>query len=156
MKKRIITFVLLVASATVFAQGPIGKGEKQLNGGVGLSAWGIPVYVGLDYGVTPDISVGGEFSFRSYWGTIIGIDVNGNYHFNKLLSLPKPWDLYGGLNLGYYSWSASTGYTGSYSGVGVGLQVGGRYYFNNKFGVNVELGGATVASGLKLGVSYKF
>lgn len=36
----------------------------QLNAGTGISGWGIPVYVGLDYGVTNEITVGAELSYR--------------------------------------------------------------------------------------------
>ncbi len=50
----IITFLLLAANS----QSPLGKGNQQLNAGIGFSGWGIPVYVGLDFGVHQDISLG--------------------------------------------------------------------------------------------------
>ncbi len=39
--------------------------KTQLNLGVGLSGWGIPVYLGLDFGVSRDVTLGGEISFRA-------------------------------------------------------------------------------------------
>ena len=66
MKKFLFLAGLFMAAATASAQsGNLDQGRLQLNAGVGVSGWGIPLYVGLDYGVTNDISVGGEFTFRS-------------------------------------------------------------------------------------------
>ena len=54
-----------MAAVTASAQNAnLDKGGLQLNAGVGVSGWGIPVYVGLDYGVTDEITVGGELSYR--------------------------------------------------------------------------------------------
>jgi outer membrane immunogenic protein len=166
MKKLIFIASLLLITNFSFAQYALSKGETQLNAGVGFSGWGVPVYVGLDVGVHPDISVGGELSFRSYndrWNgnrykhNIIGISANGNYHFNSLLDIPKQWDFYAGLNLGFYIWSTSDNeYDGDgSSGLGLGAQVGGRYYFNDRFGINLEVGGASAFSGGKFGISLK-
>lgn len=166
MKKTLITFIFLVAASAMFAQAPIGIGQAQINAGLGFSSWGVPVYAGVDFGVHEDITVGGELSFRSYRNnylgykynhSIIGISGNGNYHFNTVLDIPKEWDLYAGLNLGFYIWSTSdSGYEGDQSsGFGLGAQVGGRYYFNDKFGVNLEFGGGNAFSGGKIGISIK-
>ena len=165
MKKQIFTFVFLITASVIFAQGPISKGQSQINLGVGLSSWGVPVYLGFDYGVHPDITLGAELSFRSYndnWNhnkynhSIIGFLGNANYHFNNVLSIPSPWDFYAGLNLGFYSWSSPNDYEGSHnSGVGLGAQIGGRYYFSNKVGVNLEFGGGNAFSGGKFGLTFK-
>ena len=128
----------LISTTQGIAQCPIEKGKAQLNAGVGLSSWGIPVYVGLDYGVHKDITIGAEVSYRSYNDnyannkyshSIIGISGNGNYHFNSVLSIPTKWDLYAGLNIGYYVWNSSSNYPGNNtSGLGLGAQLGGRYW----------------------------
>jgi outer membrane immunogenic protein len=167
MRRINILFALLVVSVlTLNAQAPLQKGEKQFNAGFGLSGWGVPVYAGVDFGVYKDITVGVEGSFRTYsdnWAnssyshTIFGFLGNGNYHFNSVLNIPREWDFYGGLNLGFYIWSSSTGYNGSNdSGLGLGLQVGGRYFFTNRFGINLEFNGGNSVSGAKFGISYKF
>lgn len=164
-KIALITFFTF-AALTCRPQYKLDKGNTQLNAGFGFSSWGLPVYAGLDHGVHKDISVGGEFSFRSYnkrWygyryhHNIWGFSVNGNYHFNTLLEIPKEWDLYAGLNVGFYVWSYPSDYPGDrVSGLGLGLQLGGRYYFTDKFGLNLEFGGGNAFSGGKIGISYKF
>ncbi|MDP8226422.1 hypothetical protein D4R71_08715 [bacterium] len=165
MKKVYLTVILLISATMIFAQCPINKGQAQFNAGVGLSSWGIPVYLGLDYGVHKDITIGGEVSFRSYhdnWSgqkynhSVIGISGNGNYHFNSLLKIPTQWDFYAGLNIGFYIWNSPDNYAGSHSsGLGLGGQVGGRYYFTDKFGINLEFGGGNAFSGGKFGISLK-
>lgn len=165
MKKQILIIVLLVTTSVIYAQGPISKGQSQINVGVGLSSWGVPVYLGFDYGVHPDITLGGELSFRSYndkWHdykyhhSIIGILGNANYHFNTVLNIPSPWDFYAGLNLGFYNWNSPNDYEGSHtSGVGLGAQIGGRYYFSNKVGINLEFGGGNAFGGGKFGLTIK-
>lgn len=168
MKKKIllIPVTVLLFSGIVFSQSPLPSSKTQLNFGVGISGWGIPVYLGLDYSIYKDITVGGEFSYRSYrenWKNyyyynhnIIGVSGNGNYHFNSLLDIPQKWDFYAGLNLGFYLWSSPELYYGSHaSGLGLGIQIGGRYYFTNKIGLNLELGGGNVFSDGKIGLSIK-
>ena len=165
MKKQILTIALLITASVIFAQGPISKGQSQINAGVGLSSWGVPVYLGLDYAVHPDITLGGEVSYRSYnnnWRndkyhhSIIGILGNANYHFNTVLNIPSPWDFYAGINLGFYSWSSPNDYEGSHtSGLGLGAQIGGRYYFSNKVALNLEFGGGNAFSGGKFGITIK-
>jgi outer membrane immunogenic protein len=166
MKKLLIIASLLFVTHLSFGQYALSKGQAQLNAGLGFSSWGLPVYLGFDAGVHPDISVGGELSFRSYndrWAgnrykhNIIGISANGNYHFNSLLDIPEEWDFYAGLNLGFYIWSTNDDdYKGDgSSGLGLGAQVGGRYYFNDRFGVNLEVGGGNAFGGGKFGITLK-
>lgn len=165
MKKQFLIIIMLISASTFFAQGPISQGQSQINGGVGLSSRGIPVYLGFDYGVHPDVTLGAELSYRKYddnWKSnkynhsIVGILGNANYHFNNILNIPSPWDFYAGLNLGYYSWSSPRNYEGSYnSGIGLGAQIGARYYFNNNIGVNLEFSGGNVLSGGKFGLTIK-
>ncbi|HRP01972.1 MAG TPA: outer membrane beta-barrel protein [Candidatus Kapabacteria bacterium] len=159
----IITFFLV--SISLFAKTQVGVGQSQLNAGLGMSSWGIPIYVGLDYGVENNITVGGEISFRSYdddWKnrsykhSIIGISGNFNYHFNEIMKLNPKWDIYAGINVGFYIWTSDNDYHGDRtSGLGLGAQVGARYYFSNKFGLNLEFGGGNAFSGGKIGISLK-
>jgi outer membrane immunogenic protein len=166
MKKFItIIFLSFITLLAVNSQNP-HKNRNQLNAGIGLSGWGVPVYVGLDFGIHRDVSFGIECSFRSfnqnytgsrYYSSIIGLSGNGNYHFNRILEIPKNWDFYAGLNLGYYFWSTPSNYPGSgSSGLGLGGQIGGRYYINDRFGLNLEVGGGNAFSEGKFGISYIF
>jgi hypothetical protein len=157
--------VLLLTALSVSAQGPVGPGEKQLNAGLGFSDRGLPVYVGLDFGVHPDITVGGEISFRAYnekikddfyYHQIIGFIGNGNYHFNTLFKLPPEWNVYAGLNIGFFARSSPESYPGTeFSGLRLGAQIGGRYYFSDKFGINLEIGGGSIFNEGKFGISLK-
>lgn len=177
MKNLFLTLTFILITLSGFGQGSLKNKEIQLNGGIGLTSLAIPFYVGLDYGVGKEITIGADFSYRGYSDkvsgyydnsyTIIGIGANGNYHFNKVLNVPSKFDIYGGLTLNYYIWKNSSNYVGpsgqqsffvpnysGNSGIGFGLQVGGRYFFNDKFGVNLELGGGSFSGG-KLGITYK-
>ncbi len=171
MKKIVLMTVALVATTFAFGQRTF-EGEKQVNAGLGLvsSGWGVPIYASLDYGVMPEITVGGlvSYSSKNYTngnysnkGTWISIGAKADYHFNTLLEIPNEWDFYGGAIIAYNSFSYSKNWTVMYnegedSSLSLGLQVGGRYYFNENWAVNAELGGGTFVSGLKIGVTYKF
>ncbi|RAW01601.1 outer membrane beta-barrel protein [Pseudochryseolinea flava] len=169
MRKIFLIVVLAICCLPAFAQGTLGKGGKQINAGLGFSSWGVPIYVGMDFGVHEDISVGPKISYRKYsdnYGfgdysqTLVVVAVQGNYHFNRLLKLPEQWNVYAGLSLGYYTWSdvkwdgGSYDFGGEASGIGFDVQVGARYFFNENFGVNLELGGGT-GSGGNVGITYK-
>lgn len=171
MKK--VVFLAAALAVTTFAFGQrVQKGEKQINAGIGFNSggWSMPIYAGIDFGVHPDVTVGGIFSYvqqtfrygsfsnKGHW---FGLGARGDYHFNTLLNIPNEWDVYAGLTVAYNNFSYSddwgNGYTNfNSSGIGLGLQIGGRYYFTDNLGVNLELGGGTIASGGRLGVSLKF
>jgi outer membrane immunogenic protein len=166
MKKCIFLTMFCLIATGVFAQSPLEVGRFQLNAGIGTSNWGTPVYVGLDYGACKDITVGGELSYRSdsnYYGatkyrsSVVGIGVNGNYHFNRILQMSKKWNLYAGLGLNYFAWSyENNNYkSNNDSNIGLGAQLGARYFFTSKFGVNFELGGGNATNGAKFGITYK-
>lgn len=170
MKKLVFSIVCMAWATAALAQGNLGKGGKQLNAGVGFSSFGVPVYVGADFGVHESISIGPRISYRNYSNRAGGfrysqsltvLSFNGNYHFNTLFNLPPEWNLYAGLTLGYYFWSdvkwndsRFDGFGGEGSGVGLDLQVGGRYFFDEKWGVNLEFGGGTISGG-SFGITYK-
>ncbi|MCG9794167.1 outer membrane beta-barrel protein [Flavobacterium algicola] len=163
MKKIALVFALFTFALSN-AQAPLEEGGLQLNLGVGTSGWGTPVYAGLDYGIARNFTLGGELSYQSYntsgyKNSILGIQANGNYHFNEILNIPSEWDLYGGASLSYYNWSSKfDGESVDYSGaddIGIGLQVGGRYFFTDKLAINLQLGGSSALSGGKLGITLK-
>lgn len=168
MTKRIFLLggILLVGSLNAQR---IQKGEAQVNVDIGVAnGWGTPVSVGVDYAIHNDITIGieGSYASKKYAGDIkgswLGIGVNGNYHFNTLLKIPNKWDIYAGATLAYNSFSYKYNgsdydyFGGESSGVGFVGQAGARYFFTNNLAVHVELGGGTVASGGKAGLTYKF
>lgn len=164
-QKTTLILILLLFRMTSFAQNNLDKGQAQINVGLGFSNWGIPVYIGADWGIDKDITLGAEFSYRNfndrfnntkYRHSISGALINGNYHFNNLLDLPDEINLYAGLNIGFYSWRYDSNYIGQrYSGLGWGGQVGGRYFISEKVGINLEFGGGAALSGGKIGLTFK-
>jgi outer membrane immunogenic protein len=156
-----IVLACLLLTINMNAQNTI-KGKTQLNAGIGLSEFGFPIYLGLDFGVHPDISLGIEGSYRRHTNSnfnanLLGIGGNINYHFNSLFKIrDSHWDVYAGATLAYWFWNWDNNFPGSNaSGVGLAGQVGGRYFFNPKWAINLELGGGTLSGG-KLGLTHRF
>jgi hypothetical protein len=148
---RIAVLALLVCSvAQIQAQYALKTGNMQFNGGIGISNWGLPLYAGLDYGFDKNISIGGDISIRTFgaglqgYTSILGLSANGNYHFVELLGIDDIYDVYAGLDLGFYTGLGI---------VNVGAHIGGRYYFKKNMAVNLELGGGNALSAGKVGVS---
>jgi hypothetical protein len=97
------------------------------------------------------VQINASVGFSS-WGVLINV----NYHFNHIMRIPRDWDFYAGLNLGFYVWTSPDDYDGDHtSGLGLGGQIGGRYYFTNALGVNLEFGGGNALNGGKIGLSIK-
>jgi outer membrane immunogenic protein len=112
--------VVCLTSTNVLAQGFAPEnGFKQVNLGVELEGFGLPVYVGMDFGVGSNITVGPRIMFereseiinqrrngkdydlRQTW-TYIVPSFRGDYHFSGLINgMTDKLDLYGGLTLGY-------------------------------------------------------
>src|SRR5258706_14668112 len=174
--KRIIWGVCLLGAlsfSSITASAQYKKGDKLLNLGFGLNSYysgGIPLSAIFEYGATEDISVGGGIDFLSYHYGVGGADYSytatylggrASYHFNRLINLKhENWDIYGGLSLGYRSFSWS-GYNGAGvgdvygSGLFLGIHAGARYYFNKSVGGFLEVG-ALGSTNARLGVAFKF
>lgn len=152
MKRITIALAALMFAMLTFAQegqAPLSKGEKQLNFGVGFGS-GIPIYGGIDFAVHNDITVGGNIAFDLSGFDYMIISGRGDYHWNRLMGIPSEWDFYTGLNLG-----GSIGVQKYYgSGLHLDIHAGGRYYWNEKWGINLEIGGGT-GFGASIGVSMK-
>lgn len=172
MKKAIFTVMAIFAIGSFsFAQnGAFNKGDKLLNVGIGINSYysgGIPFGASLEFGVTDQISVGGSVDYLSssysagFKFTTIYIGARANYHFNEILNLESDKvDVYGGLTLGYrsFSWGDKdfAGLGNSYgSGIYFGGLVGGKYYFSDKIGAFLELG-AIGSTNARIGVAFKF
>jgi outer membrane immunogenic protein len=165
MKKLFFAVGFIFITGSAFSQGSVPHGSNQLNFGVGFSGWGVPVYLGFDHGVGKDFTIGAEFSYRDYredyrhyyyHHNIMGFSGNANYHFNRVLEMPRDWDFYAGLNLGFYVWTSPNDYPGSESSrLGLGGQIGTRYYLSHKVGLNLEFVGGNAFSGGKFGLTVK-
>jgi hypothetical protein len=151
------------------------KGDFILNGGLGFGSalyGGVSVFLGGEYMINDDISIGLEYVHMSYsedmgsyyYGTNYTIDYKIttfgpriSYHAMRLLDIANPkLDLYGGLFLGYAGVKAETSY-GTYdddeSPLAYSLYIGANYMVTERFGFMGELGYGV--SALKLGVVFK-
>lgn len=150
MKRIVLLFGIILVSSGLFAQegeAPLSKGDMQINFGLGFSNWGLPVYGSLDIAVHDDVTIGPEISviFDSnvvYFGAV----ARGDYHFNRIIGIPPEWDFYAGGSLGFRA--------GHDFNALFGVQVGGRWYWDERWALNVELGGGSFFGG-HIGVSFK-
>lgn len=170
MKKIIFAVLMFAFAISANAQ------YRQVNVGLGLDGNSIPVYVGLDFPVARNFTIGGEIGWRrhnesyywsnkkyNYYEQAVHFLFNGNYHFGEVFKLPKALDIYAGGNIGFVNWSNNWDHSwgGTYSeahssGLGLGLQIGIRYYFNDKLAVGAEICQGNQVSAQKIGLSIRF
>ncbi|MFA5815555.1 MAG: hypothetical protein WC865_08035 [Bacteroidales bacterium] len=154
MKKFALTICALSIVALSFGQSTIDQSKMQFNAGVGLSYGyysAFPVYIGADYWINPDITLGLEASFRlGLHHSGFGGTVNANYHFNKILQLPENLDAYAGVSAGPFFFLGD--YWANPLHVDFHFQIGGRYKINDKMWVNAEVGGGSFSGG-KIGIT---
>lgn len=164
-------FALTFAATSSYAQLAIDKGSKFINLGIGVGGYGgtsgIAFGGSADFGVAPNITVGGQIAYRSFNYGYLGYNdkinylyfaARGSYHFNELLNISNDkLDVYAGLGIGYesvtYSDSFGTGFNAFGSGIYVPVHLGGRYFFSDNVGGFAELGSGV--SPLMLGVTFK-
>lgn len=160
-----------------------------LSGGLGFGNYygsGLPFWATGEYGITKNISAGGQLAYvrwtDSYSGGAFGVSYSGkwtytatviaargSYHFADLIGIDDIVDLYGGLALGYVSASSkweweSQGFVSTTvapvssveSGTYLGIYAGARYYFNKNKNFAANAEIGYNLSPLNLGVSYRF
>ncbi len=163
MKKIIIAIAMFAGISSVNAQS-FNEGTSVLQAGIGFGgAFGTPITLGYEYGVTEKIGVGLSVGYgsktQSFFGgdykyTNILVGLKGNYHFYTTDVV----DVYGGAILGYNNQSVTTTFTGpgaqvAASKVLLGAQLGGRYYFTESLGAFAELGFGL--ANFNVGLAYK-
>jgi len=156
MKKIGIIALLLILGTGVFAQSftdGLPKGAIQLTAGLGLNSYGLPLFVQMDYSLMDNITLS-PYAGLSLWSpdNQLRLAAYADYHFNRLLNLPKIWDMYAGLNMGF---QINFGAQPGTSPLKAGVQLGGRYFWNKHWGINVQFGGGLDYGG-RIGVSHRF
>ena len=151
MKQILILSTILFLGLSTTAQNgqsALSKGENQLNVGLGFNTSGFPVYVGMDFAVHNNVTVGPMLKIRMNDDDKTSVILVGraDFHWNRLMGIPGNWDFYTGANLG------GRFRDGIY--LDLGLQIGGRWYFNDKLGLNLEFGGGR-SFGSLLGLSIR-
>ena len=99
----VIAILLLLtsaASAQAF-RAPLAKGDKQLNVGLGFNTNGLPIYGGIDFAVSDEVTIGPQANIVFDDDASLGIGCRADYHFNRLLEINKEWDVYSGINAGF-------------------------------------------------------
>jgi len=151
MKNLLLSTLFLLFAGISFGQSPLESGGKQLNFGVGLGEDGIPVYLGADFHLANNFTWGLQGNYRAKDNNSkIGVLGNVNYHFDEVFNLPSQWNVYLGANAGFYFVDNNGNDDNDF---GFGAQLGSRYFFNDKWGVNLELGGGNIVNEGKLGLT---
>lgn len=150
MKRIVLLLGIILVSTSLFAQegeAPLSRGDMQINFGLGFGTWGLPVYGGLDIAVHDDVTIGPEISVIFDRNVVyFGAVARGDYHFNRIIGISQEWDFYAGASLGF---RAGPDFNALF-----GVQVGGRWYWDERWGLNVEIGGGSFFGG-HIGVSMK-
>lgn len=176
--KRILTFIFVLGlSSHLLAQVPHGNndnktGVKLLNISLGVSDWGVPLFVQGEYFLYNELTVGGgvglfykseQYGSYKYHTSGISVGARCNYYFDKLINLPAFIDLYAGAFGGFLFVShkatstVAPVYSGSRDGgLDLGLHVGSRYYFSDKWAANIEASMGTTLGAFKIGATYRF
>jgi len=152
MKKLYFFLGLMLIAGLAFSQS-VGKGGKQLNFGIGFID-GIPLHIGADFGVHNDVSLGPEIDFDLGGFDWMRIKFRADYHWNTVMGIPDPWNVYSGIGLGPKIRFNND--NGNGDGVGFLFQVniGGRWYWSD-WGINSEFGLGTDIN-FRFGVSKRF
>lgn len=174
MKKSLWVLSFCICAYSSFAQYDLKK-QLQLNLGVGMTNFGAMEYLGADYGLHRDITIGLAFHHRSATETYTKLKIAGgqftvNYHLNHLFKFEEEkCDMYIGPYFDY--WLAAPDYKQlkpDSASIGYGVQFGVRHYFSQHLGFLFELqGGAlknkaylvhdpSISGALKLGLTYRF
>lgn len=122
---------LVFLTANVF-----GQARKELNFGLVGANYEIPVH--KDITIAPGLST----NFDLDW---VSVYVKGNYYFDNLFGISNDaWDVYGGVSAGYAFYNGDD--KALDNDIDLGLHAGGRWFWNDKWGLYVELRGASTSN----------
>lgn len=159
----LVFFAGMIFSAR--AQYPLEQGRLQVNLGTGYTNQGIPAYLGADFGIAENLSLGVDGSYRffnenfgniMYKHSIITVLGNVNFHFNKMFKLRDhtSTDLYGGFSGGYVMAESPALYNGGVETSAVfGAQFGYRMFFNEKLCLDLQVNAMSTYMGARIGLT---
>lgn len=78
------------------------------------------------------------------------IGIQGNYHLNRWVKIPKTMDWYFGLDLG-----AAIGLTQPEASPIIGARLGYRYFFHHLIGLQIDAQGGWFLNGISVGFVYR-
>lgn len=146
--KSILICIALALSVSLSGQ----QHGDHLNLGLGLNGIGLPIGVSYDWGFQGDFNLGLgaslALSSRDYGGSPIGLGFFTQWYADDLLDLPSEFDAYASGGVYYYTYKGG-------DAIDLNISIGGRYYFDDRLGLNIELGGGSVLSGGRVGVTWR-
>ena len=157
LKNFLLTFFLILLVSSLSFAGPqeFNKNIFYITPQLGINTFTIPFGANVEYGITPNIGIGGTtmiwlWSNKYASETVIAISAEGAYHFTQL-DLDK-FDLFAGAGVGIaiYSYNQKSGFDwgdAGASGIFIAPFVGGRYFFNPKIAVCLKIYGYIVSFG---------
>lgn len=167
MFKKILFIILLKLLLSMNANSQIFEfvKDKHVNLGVGLSSWSFPIYSGIELFLNKNFSLGLEatyatntlniFNFNKN-NSILGFNSFTNYYLNSLFDVELRFDIYTGVNMGYYFLSKYNNFPNSVQrGFNFGAHLGAKYNLNQKFAINLELNVSNKIRGTRAGISIK-
>ena len=92
-----------------------------------------------EFQVHPDITVSPEARIWFGGNNTLAIGARGDYYFDRLLKLAEPWDIWGGVDAGFF--------LNGDDNLSLNLHAGVEYKFSDTFGVIFEFGGGTTSAG---------
>ena len=142
MKNIFFTLGFVLLSFTGFSQSYDGKSDSKISIGYEAYGFGNGIKAAYDYGLSDMFSIGG--------GGIVYFDgdendylifIRSHVHLGIPLDLPRKFDMYPGLQMGYLSSEK----------IGVAGYLGLRYFISKKVGIYAEIGN-TGSIGLSINV----
>jgi len=131
MKKMFLTLLVLLGSASIFAQSYDGKGDSKINLGYEAYGYGNGIKATYDYGLSELFSIGaGASAYFNNNENDYFIYARTHVHLGIALDMSSKFDIYPGVELGYLSSQK----------VGIGGYVGIRYFITKKMGLFAEIG----------------
>lgn len=103
-----------------------------------------------EFAITQDITISPEARIWFSGKNDLAIGARGDFYFDRLLKLAEPWDIWGGVDVGFIVSGDD-----NKDDFDLNIHIGGEYKFNDMWGIILEIGGGTTAAG-GLGVGIHF
>ena len=103
-----------------------------------------------EFAITQDITISPEARIWFSGKNDLAIGARGDFYFDRLFKLAEPWDIWGGVDVGFVVSGES-----NKDDFDLNLHIGGEYKFNDMWGIILEIGGGTTAAG-GIGVGIHF
>lgn len=147
----VISGLFLVLSGSLYAQ----ESSTQESHGNALNVFvkfgdNSSISAHYEFAVTQDITISPEARIWFSGKNDLAIGARGDFYFDRLFKLVEPWDIWGGVDLGFVVSGDE-----NKDDFDLNIHIGGEYKFNDMWGIILEIGGGTTAAG-GIGVGVHF